>query len=325
MYDAITDVEDIKVGHSTDFIALKGCTVVLFEEGCVGGVDVRGGAPGTREIALLNPVAMMDKVNGIMLAGGSAFGLEAACGAMDFLEEHGIGFDVGITKVPIIPSAVLFDLPVGNFKSRPNKSMGYDACKNAKGGIVEEGCVGAGVGATVGKVLGMENCMKSGLGTASIKVNNLIVGAIVAVNAFGDVYDDTTGEIVAGALKPDRSGFADTIKLYKEGISMGTNPFAQNTTIGVIATNAKLNKAEINKVAQMAHDGYARVIRPVHTMFDGDTIFSLATGMVEADVTTVGILAADVMAKAIIKGVKMAKSMGGYPSYRDLIFRKEDI
>ncbi len=318
MHDAIIDVGGIKVGHSTDFNALKGCTIVLCEDGCMGGVDVRGGAPGTREVALLGPLATMGEVNGIMLAGGSAFGLEAACGAMDYLEERGIGYDVRVTKVPIIPSAVLFDLAVGDCKIRPDKRMGYEACENAKSDELERGSVGAGTGATVGKIFGYENCMKSGIGSASIRVGDLVVGAIFAVNAFGDVYDAETNKIIAGALNPERNGFADTLNLFK-GEASGS-PISQNTTIGVVATNAKLTKPEINKVAQMAHDGCARAIRPVHTMYDGDAIFGLSTCEVKADATSVGILGAEVTARAIVDGIKTAKSLGGLPSMSDLEF-----
>ncbi len=316
-HDAIIDVDRIEVGHSTDFDALTGCTIVLCRSACVGSVDVRGGAPGTREIALLDPAAMMEEVNGIMLAGGSAFGLDATCGAMDYLEEKGIGFDAGVAKVPIIPSAVLFDLACGDPKARPDKRMGYDACKNARSDYVERGSVGAGVGATVGKIFGMSNCMKSGIGTASIESGKLVVGAIVAVNGLGDVYEEN--KIIAGALNPERNGFIDTVSLYKNGI-LGRGSFAQNTTIGVVATNAKLNKSETEKIAQMAHDGYARAIRPIHTMYDGDTVFSLSCGEVKADVTSVGILSAEVMARAIIDGVKTAKGFKNLPSISDLEF-----
>lgn len=317
MHDAIIDVDGIKVGHASDFNSFTGCTVILPEKGCVGGADVRGGAPGTREIALLDPRAMVCEVNGIMLAGGGAFGLEAACGAMDYLEEKGIGFDVGVTRVPIVPSAVLFDLTCGDFRIRPDRRMGYKACLNARDDVIERGSVGAGTGATIGKIFGMGSCMKSGIGSASIKAGEVVVGAIFAVNAFGDVYDLESGGILAGALNPDRRSFADTVRLYKE-LAPKMDLFPCNTTIGVVATNAKLTKSEINKVAQMAHDGLARSIRPVHTSYDGDTIFALATGVVEGDVTLVGVVGADATARAVDDGVRSAKGLGGIPSARDL-------
>jgi L-aminopeptidase/D-esterase-like protein len=317
MYNAITDVDGILVGQVSDRRALTGCTVVLCPEGAAAGVDVRGSAPGTRETDALSPVNLVDKAHAVVLAGGSAFGLDAAGGVMAYLEERGWGFDVGVTKVPIVAAAVLFDLGVGDFRVRPDRAMGYRAAELAAGGPVAEGNVGAGCGATVGKVLGHGRCMKGGLGTASLQVGELKVGALVAVNALGDVVDPASGRIVAGALAEDKKTFLDTEAFLRTqpltpGGAMG------NTTLGVVATNARLTKAQAGKVAQMAHDGYARAVRPVHTMLDGDTIFSLATGRVEADLNQVGALAAQATAQAVLRAVQAAEGVAGIPAARDL-------
>jgi len=303
MYDNITDVEGIKVGHASDFVGMTGCTAVLCLDGAVAGVDVRGSAPGTRETDLLRPVNLVKKVHGVLLTGGSAFGLEAASGAMQYLSERGVGFDSGVRPVPIVPAAVLFDLNVGDPLAYPDKAMGYKACLNAAAGYIEEGSVGAGTGATVGKILGPDHAMKSGIGSASICIGDLVVGALVAVNALGDVVDYRSGEIIAGC-RDDKGHFVNTVRYM---LDAGQRPSVfSNTTIGVVATNAKLDKEGVNKVAQMAHDGYALAIRPVHTMYDGDTIFALATGKVSADVTLVGVAAIEVVAKAIVKAVMAA-------------------
>ncbi|WP_422446642.1 P1 family peptidase [Thermoanaerobacterium sp. DL9XJH110] len=317
MLDCITDVKGIKVGHAQDLDAATGCTVVLCEEGAVGGAEVRGGAPGTRETDLLGPRNLVEKVHGVYLSGGSAFGLDGASGVMRYLEERGIGFDVGVTKVPIVPAAVLFDLTVGDYRKRPDFAMGYEACLNATDNNDMMGNVGAGTGATVGKFLGDEFSMKGGLGTASIRVGDLVVGALVAVNCLGDVIDPDTGEIVAGALNETKTGFADTMKLMKAGVT-GPGGFGRNTTIGVVATNAALTKAGAGKVASMAHNGYARTIRPVHTMYDGDTVFCLSCGRVRAEVSIVGALAAEVVAKAVVRAVRSAETLGGKISHKDL-------
>jgi len=316
--DTIIDVPGIKVGHSQDLKAGTGCTVIICEKGATTGVDVRGGAPGTRETDLLNPVNLVDKAHAIYLSGGSAFGLDGASGVMKYLEEKGIGFDVVLTKVPIVPGAVLFDLAVGDYRIRPDARMGYGACLKANEEEVMQGNVGAGTGATVGKIFGGLRCMKSGLGTASFKSQELIVGAIVAVNCFGDVVDPESGEIIAGALDEDKKGFVNTISFLKS-LPQGTESnFLKNTTIGVIATNAKLTKSGATKVAMMAQDGYARTISPAHTMFDGDTIFCMATGEVEAGVNVVGAIAAEVMARAIVKAIKNTESLFKLKSYKDL-------
>jgi L-aminopeptidase/D-esterase-like protein len=307
--NAITDVPGIRVGHASNPEAMTGCTVVLCpKEGAVGGVDQRGGAPGTRETDLLRPMHLVQRANAVLLAGGSAFGLDAASGVVRWLEERDIGFDARVARVPIVPAAILFDLDVGDAKVRPDAAMGYAACQVATDGPVVEGRVGAGTGCTVGKVLGPGKASRSGIGTASVDLGGgLVVGAIVAVNAFGDVVDPRTGEILAGARALTGEGFANTLETMKGLVGKTILRFAGgHTVIGVVATNAKLSKEETNKVAQMAHDGLARTIRPAHTMFDGDTLFALATGPKKADVNLVGVYAAEVVAEAIVRAVKMA-------------------
>ncbi len=324
LHNAITDIPGIRVGHAQDEIALTGCTVILCEGGAVGGVDQRGGAPGTRETDALHPMHLVDKVHAVVLAGGSAFGLDAATGVVRYLEEKGVGFDVRVTRVPIVPAAILFDLGIGRADIRPNAEMGYQACLNATADPPAEGNVGAGTGATVGKILGMGQAMKSGIGTASMKIGGqVIVGAIVAVNAFGDVIDPENGKIVAGARAfqkgPLKIGggeyFADTLQVMRTLVGRTILGFSsrEHTVIGVVATNARLNKEQTNKVAQMAQDGIARTIRPAHTMLDGDTIFALATGEHKADVNIVGAFAAEVFAQAILRAVRTAKPVVGLP------------
>ncbi|KUO74534.1 MAG: peptidase [Clostridia bacterium BRH_c25] len=311
-----TDIPGIKVGHDQDYKAVTGCTVVICEEGATAGVDVRGGAPGTRETDLLNPMNLVDKMHAVVLAGGSAFGLDASAGVMQYLEEKGIGFDVGVTTVPIVGSAVLFDLTVGDHKIRPDKEMGYRACLNSNSKGCPQGTVGAGTGATVGKYLGMESAMKGGLGTYCLKAGELMVGAIVAVNCLGDVINPANGEILAGAISEELS-FINTEEAMVKQYDSNKNVFSGNTTIGVIATNAVLTKAQANKVASMAHNGYGRAMRPAHTMFDGDTIFVMATGKAEADVNVVGMLSARVMEQAVMNAVTQAASISGFKTYHD--------
>ena len=323
MNGTITDVAGIKVGHYTDREAATGCTVVLCEGGAVGGVDVRGSAPGTRETDLLHPLRLVQEVHAVLLTGGSAYGLDAATGVMRYLEERGIGFDVGVGVVPIVPAAVLFDLTIGRADVRPDAEAGYKACQTAGDGPVIEGCVGAGTGATVGKLLGPKFATKSGLGTASQKIGKgIVVGAIVAVNAFGDVVHPRTGEILAGTRKPVVGGFLNTVKRMQGDLGQTILGFA-NTTLAVVATNAYLTKEAANKVAQMAHDGLARTIRPVHTMLDGDTVFALATGKLSkkgkgADPSVVGAASAEVLAEAVIRAVQAAEELAGVPAARDL-------
>jgi L-aminopeptidase/D-esterase-like protein len=316
MHNQITDVPGVKVGHKENKQALTGCTAILFEGGAVGGVDVRGSAPGTRETDLLNPINLVDQIHAICLSGGSAFGLDAASGIMKYLEERDIGLDVGVAKVPIVPAAVLFDLSVGDSKVRPDQQMGYEAAKAATTGKFATGNAGAGCGATVGKLAGHDSCMKGGLGSASLRLENgVVIGAIVAVNAVGDVREPSTGKIIAGPYQQGK--LLDSIELLKQNdqtaIFAGTN-----TTIGVVAVNAELSKAEATKVAQMAHNGFARTIFPAHTMLDGDTIFAVATGGKRVPVDVIGGLAAKVMEQAVINAVKTAESIGGITAYRDL-------
>ena len=306
---AITDIWGVEVGQAQDEEALTGCTVILCRHGAVAGVDVRGGAPGTRETDLLDPLNLVEKVHAVVLAGGSAFGLDAASGVMRYLEEEGIGFQTGEARVPIVTAAILYDLGVGRADVRPDAAMGYRAAVQAASTPPQEGNVGAGAGASIGKMRGMKHAMKSGIGTWSMESNGLSVGALVAVNAIGDVVEPKSGEKIAGL----RSG--STLEWMK------TNPHSSaaksSTVIGVIATNARLSKAGATKVAQMAHDGLARAIRPAHTMFDGDTIFTLATGKTEAAISLVGALAAEVMAEAIVRAVKLAGSAGGLPGLKE--------
>jgi L-aminopeptidase/D-esterase-like protein len=316
---AITDVSGIKVGHFTDKRRPTGCTVILTEAGATAGVDVRGSSPGTRETDLLDPQNLVQQVHAIVLAGGSAFGLEAANGVVKFLEERGIGYNVGVAKVPIVPAAILFDLGVGDAKIRPDANAGYEACKNASEQMPAEGNVGAGAGATVGKLFGLNRAMKGGLGTAAIKLpNGFTVGAIVAVNAVGDVFEN--GKLIAGARTADGKKLMGTMPAILRGETPPPLLGGTNTTIGVVATDAKFTKAECQKIAQMAHDGFARTINPAHTMFDGDTIFALATGKVEkaANVTLLGALAAEAMAQAVIRAVKAAKGLPGLPSINEI-------
>jgi L-aminopeptidase/D-esterase-like protein len=326
--NAITDVRGIEVGHAQNEEALTGCTVILSRKGAVAGVDVRGGAPGTRETDLLDPINFVEKVHAITLAGGSAFGLDAASGVMKYLEEKKIGFNTGIAKVPIIPAAILYDLGIGQADVRPDAVMGYEAAASASSGKPAEGNVGAGTGASVGKMFGAKLSMKSGEGTASMDIGGgVVVGALVAVNAWGDVVDPNTNEIIAGLrsgkVGPARVGgreyFAETLIMMRKPVGRSLMKLATrvNTVIGVVATNAKLTKAQATKVAQMAQDGIARTIRPAHTMLDGDVIFALSTGNRKADVTSVGAFAAEVMAQAIIRGVKMASEAGGLPGLSD--------
>lgn len=314
---SIADVPGIRVGHAENKEALTGCTVVLAGEGMVCGVDVRGSAPGTRETDLLAPVNAVEEVHAVVLSGGSAFGLQAATGAMDYLEEQGKGLDTGYACIPIVPSAILYDLGVGDASVRPDREMGYRACE-AAGVHVPVGNVGAGCGATVGKALGMDRAMKAGLGTASVRLpDGLIVGAIVAVNAYGHVVDPATGKILAGPRGGDGT-ILDSVQLMR-GSGKEQNVFpGMNTTIGVVATNAKLSKTRATKVAQMAHDGLARTTFPAHTMLDGDTLFALAGGEIQASVDLVGALAANVVAEAIVQGVTSATGVKGLPAAGDL-------
>jgi len=324
----LTDVPGVRVGHHTMAGRPTGCTVVIVERGAVAGVDVRGAAPGTRETDLLDPVNSVQQVHAIVLAGGSAFGLDAASGVMRYLDERNIGFkfdfwkdSVGTLNIPIVPAAILIDLGVGgNPKIRPDAECGYRAATGAGSGPIAEGNVGAGAGATIGKLAGPGRAMKGGLGTAAMTLaDGTIVAALVAVNAVGDVVDPSTGRVIAGVRTADGRGLADARRLLRSGET--TRPaIAGNTTLGVIATNATLSKAQATKVAQMAQDGFARTIVPAHTPGDGDTIFALATGerSGEANVSRIGAAAADVMSQAILRAVRQAEGLPGYPAARDL-------
>ncbi len=315
---AFTDIDGIKVGNAEDKTAGTGCTLIACEEGATAGVDVRGGSPATRETDLLKSENNVQEIHGVMLSGGSAFGLDAASGAMKYFEEHNIGFDVSVTKVPIICGASLFDLNIGDYSVRPDKEMGYKACENLTKDSCPSGNVGAGTGATVGKFFGAERSMKGGLGSYALQVGDLKVGAIVAVNCLGDVIDPETNKIIAGLLDEKREKLIGTefeiTQIYEEK----RNVFSGNTTIGVIATNGKFNKANMNKIASMSHNGYARAMRPAHSIFDGDTIFTMATGKVDADINVVGLLAARVMERAVIDAVKSAESAYGFKSYSEI-------
>jgi len=317
----LTAVAGIKVGHHTLAERPTGCTVILVDGDASGGVSQRGGAPGTRETDLLNPLNMVDKVNAIVLAGGSAFGLDAATGTVRWLEEHNIGWPAGVARVPIVPAAILFDLGVGgNAKIRPTADCGYKAAEAATTATVQEGTVGAGAGATVGKFGGAGRSTKAGIGSAAIALpNGLVVAAIVAVNAVGDVIDPATGKVVAGVRNPDGT-FADARRILRSGSNTPPPRAGENTTIGVVATNAKLSKALAARMALMADDGYARAISPSHTNGDGDTIFSLATGRWDgaAAITVIGALAAEAVADAIVRAATQATSVAGIPAARDL-------
>lgn len=318
----ITAIDGIRVGHHTLTERPTGCTVIVVEDGATGGVSVRGSAPGTRETDLLDPSNIVEQVHAIVFSGGSAFGLDAASGVMRYLEERKIGFPFGGAFVPIVPGAVLFDLPIGGKPLiRPDASCGYAAAKGATDGAVAEGSVGAGAGATVGKFGGSGgSAMKGGIGTASITLpGGLTVAALVAVNAAGDIIDPSTGQVVAGKRTADGRSFADARKLLRTGTTVTERP-GENTTLGLIATNARLTKSQARKIADMAHDGFARAIVPAHTMNDGDTIFAIGTGSFtgEANVTIIGSLGAEMIADAILRAVREATGLPGYPAVRDL-------
>lgn len=332
---ALTDVAGVRVGHFSDPRRPTGCTAVLVESGAVCGVDVRGGAPGTRETDLLDPSNTVEQVHAIVLSGGSAFGLDAAAGVVRWLEARGVGFAAGPARVPIVPAAILFDLDLGDWRIRPDAASGQAAAQAATGGSIAEGSVGAGAGATVGKLFGFGRAMKGGLGTSGLALpSGLIVAALVAVNAVGDIVDPTSGRLIAGARTPDGLGLEDTLRAVLEGRfpppvpthrstidgGAGDGSAGRHTTIGVVATNARLDKAQARKVAQMAHDGLARTIRPVHTPWDGDTLFalSLPAARVPADPLVVGTLAAEAVARAVVRGVRLARGLPGLPSASEL-------
>lgn len=317
----ITAVAGITVGHHTLRERPTGCTVVLADRSTIGAVDVRGGAPGTRETDVLSPENTVDEVHGIVLAGGSAFGLDAAGGVMRFLAERKIGYATAAGPVPIVPAAIIFDLPIGDRPDiRPDAVCGYEAARHAAAGAIEEGSVGAGAGATLGKLLGRERAMKGGIGSVAFTTpDGLIVGALVVVNAVGSVVDPRTGRVIAGARAADGRRLEDPFELVRRGIAM-PGPARDHTTIGVVATNARLSKAQARKVAEMAHDGIARAIVPSHTPADGDTLFTLATGRLAREVNPgiVGSLAAEAVSEAILRAVRLARGVPGYPAVADL-------
>jgi L-aminopeptidase/D-esterase-like protein len=330
--NSIVDIKGIKVGQEQDETALTGCTVILCELGAVAGIDQRGGAPGTRETDLLQPMHLVEKIHAIVLSGGSAFGLDAATGVMRYLEEKKVGFNTGVACVPIVPSAVIFDLAVGDPSIRPDAAMGYTACQQASIIRPKEGNFGAGTGATVGKIYGMKQAMKSGIGTASVEIGGgVIVAALMVVNAFGDVWDPETRCIISGvrtiSSKPELNKFADTLQSMKSFIGRTTISYAshQNTVIGVVATNANLTKEEVNKVAQMSHNGIAATIRPAHTMFDGDTIFALSLGKRKGDVSIIGSFAAVAVEKAILSAVRSAQGIKNLPSASSFLNKNTQI
>ena len=315
---AITEL-GVKIGQAEDAAGGTGCTVLICEEGMRAGLDVRGGGPASRDSELLKPLAAAQFVHAIVLGGGSAFGLGAANGVMTYLEERDIGFDVGVTKVPLVVQSDLFDLTVGDLHARPDYAMGYEAAKCAmESPNYRDGNYGVGCGATVGKIAGMDYCMKSGIGSYAIEIGPLKIGAVVAVNALGDIFDWKTGHKVAGLLNEDKTGFRDTVELMKTTIEPIENKFTGNTTIGVVMTNASMNKTQLCKIAGMTHNGYARSIRPVHTSADGDSIYAVSVGDVESDQDLIGTLAADVMSEAILRAVSGAKSAYGFVAAEDL-------
>lgn len=314
----ITEIPGFKIGHAQDLNGATGCTVVLCEKGAVAGVDVRGGSPGTLETDALDPVNNRRVIHGILLAGGSAFGLSAAAGVMQYLEECHVGRDVGVTCVPNVSGAILFDLKCGDPKARPDAAMGYRACQNAGGDSLAEGSVGAGTGCTIGKISGRSHAMKGGIGACAFRQGGLLAGAVVAVNCVGDVYDRETGRIIAGVLQKDSVSPGGTEEMILSNYQNMADFFSGNTVIGCVVTNAGLNKAQAKKLASVSQNGIARAIRPAHSVFDGDTLFTMCTGEVEAGLDAVGILSSYAVEQAIISAIKNAGSLCGYPAYRDL-------
>jgi L-aminopeptidase/D-esterase-like protein len=313
---SVTDIEGISVGHASDFEALTGVTVILAPEGMTGGVAINGFATSTRQIDALSPFHIVPKVHAICLAGGSAFGLDAASGVMEYLEGRGSGFDVGVARIPIVPTAAIFDLRVGSAMRRPDRDMGYLACEHATTEGIAEGSVGVGTGATVGKFYGIDQAMKGGVGIVAERgKGGLIVGAVAVVNAFGDVRDPSTGGILAGARATSNStAFVDTRELMKQGVPRPSSAF-QNTTVGVILTNANLDKQSASLVAKMASLGMVKTLSPAHTIYDGDILFSLSSGRIKSDYQTVGLMAEEILAQAILRGITEAEGLKGIPSF----------
>lgn len=327
---AIQEISGIRIGQAEDPVGGTGCTVLICEEGMRAGLDIRGGGPASRDTHLLDPLAAAQIIHGIVLAGGSAFGLGTAGGVMQYLEEHDIGFDVAVTKVPLVAQSDLFDLTVADATARPDAAMGYEAARRAmEAPNYKDGNYGAGCGATVGKACGMETCMKTGIGSYAVEIGPLKIGAVVALNALGDVYDWKTGEKIAGLLTEDRQGFRDTVEVMARSIESVENRFTEsagpgkdgltgNTTLGVVISNGAFTKTQLCKIASMTHNGYARSIRPLHTTADGDSIYAVSVGQVDADQDLVGTLAAEVMSEAIKRAVFSADSAYGFVAARDL-------
>ena len=321
----ITDIENIKIGSAEDEKAGTGCTVIICERGAITGLDVRGGGPASRESEVTKPFAFAEFIHAVLLSGGSAFGLDAAGGVMKYLEERNIGFDVGITKVPLVCESCIFDLQVGDYKIRPDAKMGYQACVNSEKNNIQMGNHGAGTGATVGKILGIDFAMKSGLGFYALQIGNLKVGAIVSVNAFGDIFDYESGKMIAGVLNKEKNGFGNSeeelIKIAEDkNLSFDIeNNITTNTTIGAVITNAKFTKSQMGKIASMSHNGFARTIKPVHTNLDGDSVYAMSVGDVKANLDAVGSIAAIVMGKAINSAIINTKSAYGFKAYSDIV------
>ena len=315
----VTEIAGVRIGQVENAKAGTGCTVLMAENGMRAGLDIRGGGPASRESQLLNPLMAAQAIHAVVLAGGSAFGLEAANGVMAYLEEHGYGFDVGVTKVPLVAQSDIFDLTVGDASVRPDRGMGYEAARRAmEAPNYRDGNYGAGCGATVGKILGMDYCMKSGIGSYAVQTGALQVGAIVVVNALGDIFDWKTGKQIAGLLSEDRRSLRSTAAQMKTSIESVNNRFTGNTTLAVVITNGVFNKTQLCKIAGMAQDGVARAIHPVHTSADGDSVYAVSVGAVEADQDLTGTLAAEVVSEAILRAVIHAKSAYGYPSVAEL-------
>ncbi|MBR3465374.1 MAG: P1 family peptidase [Clostridiales bacterium] len=315
---SINDVAPVRIGQAQNFEAGTGCTAFICPEGMCAGLDVRGGGPASRESQLLQPLTVAQKIHGIVLAGGSAFGLGAADGVMKYLEEQGIGFDVNVTHVPLVAQSDLFDLTVADGSIRPDAAMGYEAAKNAlENPNYRDGNYGAGTGCTVGKICGMEYCMKTGIGSHAIEIDGLKIGAVVALNSLGDIYDWKSGKKVAGLLNKEKDGFENTADVLVSNVRSINNIYSSNTTLAVVITNAKFDKSALCKIASLCHDGYARSVRPVHTSFDGDSIYAVSAGDFKADPDVVGTIAADVVSEAILNAVKNAESAYGFPAAKD--------
>ena len=317
----VTDLGSIRIGQVENKEAATGCTVLICENGMCAGLDVRGGGPASRESQLLNPLMAAQQIHAIVLSGGSAYGLGTANGVMEYLEEKGYGYDTGFALVPLVAQADIYDLSVGDSATRPDAAMGYEAARIAfEEPNYRDGNYGAGCGATVGKIAGMETCMKTGIGSYAIQIGELKIGAIVVLNSLGDIFDWKTGNQIAGLLTEDGNGFSGTANYMMSSIEVVDNKFTGNTALAIVITNAEFDKAQLCKIAGMAHDGYARSINPVHTSADGDSIYAVSVGNVQADQDLVGMLAADVVSEAIISAVKNAESAYGYPAYADLQF-----